>query len=72
MPKYLIDVDVTVHLKDVPVSTDDDDFSIYNLEEEVQKVVNDRLVMLDIKGGLSGSDGVVVQLEIDKPKWTRV
>lgn len=62
MARKLATVTVKVTLHDIPVRDDDPEQVPYDL----LKLIDDRLVLLDIKGGRTGDDGRVGAVHLEK------
>ena len=68
MAKYRADARLTVRVVDVPVEIDDSDPRphVEQIAEALAKVLEARLVLLDIKGARGGADGAVTSLGVDQ------
>lgn len=63
--KYLIDATVRINLEQVPVYLDAPAVNEDEYEDAIMQICAKRLVLLDIKGGRTGDDGLLTAMEIE-------
>ena len=63
--KYRINATVTVTLEEVPVTLDGPASEELDFEDALLQKLNEKLVLLDIRGGRSGGNGLITSMECD-------
>ena len=63
--KYTIDATVTITLEQVQITLDGPASEELNFHDALLQNLNDRLTLLDRKGGRSGTDGVITSMECE-------
>lgn len=72
MSKYTVDLSVTVRLEDVSVWLSKEVESEADLHKAVMRKLHSKLGLLDIKGGLSGDDGYIIEItDLDIDDWAK-
>lgn len=72
MTKYTLDATVMLTLEQVTVSLDEPANGEDEFEDALMSLLNDRLVLLDNKGGRSGESGFISTIECESvDNWSR-
>jgi len=71
--KYRVDATITVTLEDVTINLDGAADEELEFHDALVKKLNKQLVLLDIKGGRTGVDGIITALDCESiDNWNHV
>lgn len=71
--KYKINATITVTLEDISITLDETPNEELDFEDALMQKLNDKLVLLDIKGDRTSDDGLVTAIECESIDcWERI